>query len=129
MTSALLLVAGLMLGAGPASAQPLHHVKYTVTSEQPFHAAIYYREVDPPNFAEYSHNPYKFTPKAEVDIGPNQPWVRDVMLANPDQWALVMATSGRSDKPPHFGCQLEVDGEVVVTDEGEKGALCSIRHW
>ena len=53
----------------------LHHVKYTVFSETPFrNAEIYYRDVDPPNFADYSHNPYVFSPNVEADVGPNQMW-------------------------------------------------------
>ena len=64
---------------------PLHHVKYTVFTEVPFrNAEIYYRNVDPPSCAEYSHNPYVFSPNVEADLGPNQMWTIDVMLANPN---------------------------------------------
>ena len=112
--------------AGP----PLHNVKYTVYSEQPFrNAQIYYRDVDPPNFAEYSHNPYAFSPSANADTGPNQMWTIDVMLADPDDWAMVTVGSLDSPKRPNFHCVLAVDGQVVATNQGPKGALCSIRNW
>lgn len=65
----------------------------------------------------------------EADVGPNQMWTLDVMLANPDQWAMVVATSLDSPQQPNFHCVIAVDGEVVVTNQGPKGALCSIRHW
>ena len=127
--TAALLVAGV--GAPTAAAEPpLRHVKYTVFTETPFaNAEIYYRDVDPPNFADYSHNPYLYSPNIEADLGPNQMWTLDVMLANPDQWAMVTATSLDSPQTPNFHCVLAVDGQVVATHQGPKGALCSIRHW
>jgi hypothetical protein len=122
----------LAVGAPVATADEpvVHHVKYTVFSEIPYaNAEIYYRDVDPPNFAEYSHNPYAFSPNVEADVGPNQMWTLDVMLANPDQWAMVTAGSLDSPQRPNFHCVIAVDGEVVVTNQGPKGALCSLRNW
>lgn len=119
------------VGAPTAAAEPpLRHVKYTVFTEIPFaNAQIYYRDVDPPNWADYSHNPYLYSPKAEASVGPDQMWTLDVMLANPDQWAMVTATSLQSPQTPNFHCILAVDGVVVATNQGPKGALCSIRNW
>lgn len=123
-------VAGVSLSAGTASADDvLHHVTYTVTSEQANNADIYYRDTDPPNFADYSHNPYLYSPRVEADLGPGQSWVLDVMLANPNDWAMVAATSGWSSDAPQISCELKVDGVVVSTNDGPKGALCSIRNW
>jgi hypothetical protein len=133
----LLSVAGLGFGTAIATADddpvpgpPLHHVQYTVFAETPFrNAEIYYRNTDPANWADYSHNPYQFSPNVEADVGPNQMWTMDVMLADPDQWAMVTASSLDSPKRPNFHCVLAVDGKVVATNEGTKGALCSIRNW
>ena len=109
---------------------PLRQVKYTVWTEQPYNGAeIYFRDTDPPNWAEYSHNPYLFSPNVEADLGPSQKWVLNVQLANPNEWAMVMATSGPSKFPPNFHCVLAVDGVVVSQNSGAKGALCSLRHW
>jgi hypothetical protein len=129
-----LVSTGSAFPSGMAAAQPppplLHHVKYTVFSEIPVPGAeIYYRDVDPPNWAEYSHNPYAFSPNAEADIGPNQMWTLDVMLANPDQWAMVTATDFYAKQASNFHCVLAVDGVVVKIDQGPRGALCSIRSW
>jgi hypothetical protein len=129
-----LVTAGLI--GGPTAAAddppppPLHNVHYTVWAEQPFNVEIYYRDVDPPNWAEYSHNPYRFSPNVEADVGPNQQWNLDVGLVNPDQWAMVVASipSG-STKTPNIHCALAVDGVVVRTHQGPKGALCSLRSW
>jgi hypothetical protein len=134
----LTVTAILALGTGVAVADddllppgpPLHAVKYTVFSETPFrNAEIYYRDTDPPNWADYSHNPYQFSPNVEADLGPNQSWTMDVMLANPNDWAMVTVGSLDSPKRPNFHCVLAVDGQVVATNQGPKGALCSIRNW
>lgn len=119
------------IGAPTAGAEPpLRHVKYTVFTEVPFaNAEIYYRDVDPPNWADYSHNPYLYSPNVEATVGPDQMWTLDVMLANPEQWAMVTATSFESPQTPNFHCILAVDGVVVATHQGPKGALCSMRTW
>jgi hypothetical protein len=112
-------------------APPLRHVQYTVWTEQPYgNAEIYYRDTDPPNWAEYSHNPYLFSPNVEARLGPDQKWNLDVYLANPDSWAMV-TTGIQTDSTaiPNFHCVLAVDGVVVKTAQGPKGALCSIRPW
>jgi hypothetical protein len=124
------------VGTAPAWADddppppPLHNVHYTVWAEQPFIVSIYYRDTDPPNWADYSHNPYQFSPKVEADVGPNQQWNLDVGLVNPDEWAMVVAsTGGESTKTPNIHCALAVDGVVVATHQGPRGALCSLRNW
>lgn len=112
-----------------AQADVPRQVTYTVTANEAVTADIYYREADPPTWADYSHNPYLYSPKARVDIAPDTPWVRTVTLADPDRWAMVSVTSGRLPVQPHFRCELSVDGVIVATGDGPKGALCSIRHW
>lgn len=123
-----------MVTAAPAGAEEpvLHHVKYTVGASQPTQAHIYYRDVQPPNWADYSHNPYVFSPKAEADLGPGKPWVLEATLADPQSWAMVVATTPGHTPPladPGFVCELRVDDVVVATDSGPKGALCSLRTW
>lgn len=121
---------GMLAPAATSNAEPpLHHVRYTVTSDNPFWAKIYYRDTDPPSFADYSHDPYLFSPTAEADVGPGRPWVLEVMLADPGQWAMVTVAATDARVTPMAHCQLAVDGVVVSTGNGAKGALCSIRHW
>jgi hypothetical protein len=112
----------------PPPPPPLHNVKYTIFAEQPTSVEIYFRDVDPPNWADYSHNPYVFSPNVEANVGPDQQWNLDVQLANPDAWAMVTATSGPGE-PKNVHCVLAVDGVVVKTHQGPKGALCSVRNW
>ncbi|MDA4087292.1 hypothetical protein MHAS44199_16570 [Mycolicibacterium hassiacum DSM 44199] len=113
----------------PPPAPAMHSVKYTVFAEQPTKVDIYYRDLDPPTWADYSHNPYVYSPKVEVHVGPDEQWNLDVWLKNPDEWAMVTATSGPGQATPNIHCVLAVDGVVVKTHQGPKGALCSIRHW
>jgi hypothetical protein len=114
----------------PPPAPPLHHVQYTVFAEQPYRAEIYYRDTDPPNWAEYSHNPFLYSPNVEVDVGPDQKWTLDAWLANPDAWAMVVTSvQADSKQTPNLHCVLAVDGVVVKTAQGPKGALCAIRAW
>lgn len=121
------------ISAGPAAAQgpAMHRVRYTVTTDAPFYAKIYYRDAEPAVFSDYSHNPYLFSPMVEADVGPDQPWVLETQLADPTMWAMVLVQSAESpDFPtPTFNCELAVDGVVVKTHSGPKGALCSIRSW
>ena len=121
----------VLLSPSVASAEPppAHTVKYIVHSDVPAAADIYYRDAEPPNWADYSHNPYLYSPKVEADVGPDKMWVHDVMLANPEQWAMVTATSGPAPTTPNIHCVLAVDGVVVATHQGPKGALCSLRTW
>ncbi|MET0703434.1 MAG: hypothetical protein ABWY93_27640 [Mycobacterium sp.] len=105
----------------------LHRVTYTVTADQPVQAGVYYRDIDPPTWADYSHNPYLYSPKVDVSLGPTTPWVLDVMLADPDRWAMIAITQDltRPTHPVH--CALAVDGIVADTADGPHGALCSLR--
>ncbi|MGK2868107.1 MAG: hypothetical protein ACSLFA_15940 [Mycobacterium sp.] len=115
----------------PAQAEPSlpRHITYTVTTQTPVSADIHFRDVDPPTWADYSHDPYLFSPKVSVEVGPDRPWVLQTSLVDPDRWAMVSASSGRSPGEPRFHCELAVDGVVVATADGPKGALCAIRHW
>ncbi|BBZ32574.1 hypothetical protein [Mycolicibacterium confluentis] len=131
-TAALGLMAGALAAAPQAAADPvMHHIRYTVTADGPIWSHIYYRDTEPAVFSDYSHNPYVFSPRADVDLAPDRPWVLETSLADPEMWAMVTVQSAESPNftPPAFNCTLEVDGVVVATDSGPKGALCSLRPW
>jgi len=132
------LTTAAFVGMPAASADdvPLHHVRYTVSSDTPVLAHIYYRQTDPPDWGTYSHDPYVWSPRVEAQLGPGQsPWVLDTMLADPNQWAMVVAQSSTNatarlhTTEVGFHCTLEVDDAVVATNHGPRGALCSIRLW
>jgi hypothetical protein len=119
------------LTAAPSRANDpvMHHVRYTVSAASPIYADIYYLDQQPPVFSDYSHNPYQFTPNIQADIAPGHPWSSEVMLPNPDQYAMVSASVGSEPGTPQFHCDLAVDGVVVASQDGPRGVLCSLRHW
>lgn len=130
--SAMLLgLMGPLVSPGRAHADPVwHQVVYIVSAKSPAYVDIFYQDQDPTLFSDYSHNNYSFTPQVHADVAPGKPWVQPVNLLNPDQWAMVTATTGR--EPLAQGgiqCDLSVDGKVVVSNIGPKGALCSLRTW
>jgi hypothetical protein len=127
----LIAMTGLLVGAGWAHADDpvMHHVKYTVTAQNPIYADIYYIDQEPATFADYSHNPYRFAPNVKTDIAPGKPWSFELNLAKPEDWAMVVVSTGTEPGTPQFHCDLSVDGAVVVSQDGPKGALCSLRNW
>lgn len=130
-SASLLAGVGLLVGSGWAQADPppMHQVVYIVSSRAPAYVDIFYQDQDPAKFSDYSHNPYQFTPQVHADIAPGKPWVQQVPLIDPDQWAMVTVTTGRELGTPGIQCDLSVDGKVVVSRIGPKGALCSLRTW
>lgn len=125
-----LALAVLVVNTGQARAdQVWHQVVYIVSASNPAYVDIFYQDQDPPVYSDYSHNPYQFTPQVHADIAPGKPWVQPVNLLNPDQWAMVTVTTGREPGTPGIQCDLSVDGKVVVSKVGPKGALCSLRTW
>jgi hypothetical protein len=123
--------AGLLASTGRAQADdPVwHQVTYTVSTKNPIYTDIYYQDQDPRVFSDYSHNPYTFTPNIQADIALGRPWVQQVPLLNPDQYAMVSASTGTEPGTPQLHCDLAVDGVVVVSKDGPKGVLCSLRSW
>jgi hypothetical protein len=127
----LIAMSALLLSTGRAHADEpvMHHVKYTVTAQNPIYADIYYIDQEPAIFSDYSHDPYRFTPNVKTDIAPGKPWSFELNLAKPEYWAMVVVSTGTEPGTPQFHCDLSVDGAVVVSKDGPKGALCSIRNW
>jgi hypothetical protein len=108
----------------------MHPVSYVITAASPIYADIYYLDQQPQVFSDYSHNPYQFTPNVQADIAPGHPWVSPVvMLSQPEQYAMVSVSTGTEPGTPQFHCALIVDGKVVVSNDGAKGVLCSMRNW
>jgi hypothetical protein len=108
----------------------MHQVRYVITSANPIYADIYYLDQQPDKFSDYSHNTYQFTPNVQADIAPGHPWVSPVvMLSDPNDYAMVTVSTGTEPGTPQFHCALVVDGAVVVSNDGAKGVLCSLRSW
>jgi hypothetical protein len=108
----------------------MHPVTYVITAASPIYADIYYLDQQPAKFSDYSHNPYQYTPNVQADIAPGHPWVSPVvMLSDPNNYAMVTVSTGTEPGTPQFHCALVVDGKVVVSNDGAKGVVCSLRSW
>jgi len=117
--------ATVMWSAGADPTGP-HQVTYTVTTTSDLTANIYYVTADPPSQA--SANDPQYMPLARTGVGPGAPWIFQTTLNNPTQWAFVSASGGLRVNP-EFNCEIAVDGQVVVSQQGGSGVQCSLRSW
>src|ERR1700758_5575273 len=112
------LCAGMTAAGTHGDAPQGHVVKYVVSADRTVQTHIYYRNVEPPTWADYSHNPYAFSPWIDAEIGPGQPWTIEVVLADPNEWAMVATTAAdTSASPPQIRCLLSVDRTLVVSND------------
>lgn len=127
----MVIAVSLCATTAPARADDpeLYRVTYTVSSDAPVSVDVYYRDQDPQTWADYSHNPYQFTPKVTANIGPGRSWNLEVLLQDPSRWAMVTATVIGKTSTANLHCTLSVDAKIVNTAAGPRGALCSPRHW
>ena len=129
-TGLALVAAGTTFAAPSQADDPMHEVRYVITSANPIYADIYYLDQQPAKFSDYSHNTYQYTPHVNADIAPGHPWVSPVvMLSQPEVYAMVVVSTGTEPGTPQFHCALIVDGKVVVNNDGAKGVICSQRTW
>lgn len=105
-----------------------HDVTYTITATSDLTGNISYIKADPPSMSAYNANSSDYLETVRVPIGGGQPVVYTTTLADPDQWALVTASGGLRINP-EFHCEIAVDGEVVVSQQGGSGVSCSTRAW
>jgi hypothetical protein len=101
-------------------------VTYTVTTTSDLTANIYYVTTDPP--AQSEANDPEYMPMARTMVGPGAPWTFQTTLADPTQWAFVSASGGLRVNP-EFRCEIAVDGQVVVSQQGGSGVQCALRPW
>ena len=109
--------------AAPAGA---HQVTYRVTTTSDLTANIYYVVGDPPDQA--AANKPEFMPMARTQVGPGAPWSFQTTLSDPTKWAFVSASGGLRVNP-EFRCEIAVDGQVVVSQQGGSGVQCATRPW
>jgi hypothetical protein len=121
--------AGVAVTCGTSSADPAgHQVTYTVTAQDSLMANISYMNTDPPSMAAYNADSSKYLNSVHTPIAPGEPLVYTATLADPNQWALVTASGGLRVNP-QFHCEIAVDGQVVVQQDGGSGVTCSTRPW
>jgi hypothetical protein len=97
-----------------------------VTTTSDLTANIYYVVGDPPEQAAASKP--EFMPMARTQVGPGAPWSFQATLNDPAKWAFVSASGGLRVNP-EFHCEIAVDGQVVVSQQGGSGVQCALRPW
>jgi len=121
-------VAGLGGTHATSSAEPgAHQVRYTVTTALEVNYNLYYLATEPPSQAAYDANPSAYLRNDRVTISPDAPWVFETTLNN-TQWAYVTAGSAFR-QPPNPHCDIAIDGQVVVQQDGVSGAQCALKQW
>ncbi|PQM47349.1 hypothetical protein C1Y40_02473 [Mycobacterium talmoniae] len=125
----MLAAAGVAVSPATSSADPEgHQVTYTITATSDLTVNIQYIETDPPSQSAYDANSSQYLKQIRTPITGGQPLTYTVTLANPNQWALVTASGGLRINP-ELHCDLAVDGQVVVSQQGGSGVTCATRKW
>lgn len=124
-----LATAAVAVSSATSSADPAgHQVTYTVTATSDLTANISYIETDPPGLATYNADSSRYLKSVRTPITGGEPLVFSTTLADPGQWALVTASGGLRVNP-EFHCEIAVDGQVVVSQQGGSGVRCATRAW
>jgi hypothetical protein len=133
----ILAAAGVALPHGTSSADPGgHQVTYTVTAANALVAHIMFMALEPENTTAYADNPAKYLYAIRPKVNPDAPWSYTTTLANPNEWATVQAYNhfAEKDQPPNtpginagFHCAITIDGQVVVSRQGDRDVECSTR--
>lgn len=105
-----------------------HQVTYTVTTTSDLTANIQYMIADPPSQAAFEADSSQYMNSVHTPITGGQPLVYTTTLVDPGQWAIVTASGGLRVNP-EFHCEIAVDGQVVVSQNGGSGVTCSTRPW
>jgi hypothetical protein len=132
-------VAGVGFADGAAADPGEHEVTYTITAATELWAQIRYMAADPPNMTVYAENMPAYIYTSRPKVSPDVPWSYTAKLVNPSQWAIVNASDQiplsrsandvREGADPQFRCQIAIDGQVVVSQQGGREVSCTIREW
>ena len=127
----MLAAATIAVGQGAASAQPAGHVvRYTLVSAGAADYTINYLTAQPPSKEAYNADAYAFLKKEEVVLQPGVPWVFEATFSDP-QWAILTASTGvhamQGSPNPH--CEIAIDGQVAVQQDGPYTVQCQLSQW
>ena len=122
-----------VLASAPAtsSAEPAGpKVRYTLTSATDVGYDINYIVTQPPSKAAYNADSAAFLKTERVNVGPGAPWVFETTLADP-QWAIVTASTGvhAMQAPPSPHCEIAIDDQLAIQQDGPYTAFCQLANW
>jgi hypothetical protein len=123
--------ASVALSHATAEAQPSGHVvRYTLVSAGAGDYNLNYLIAQPPSKEAYNADAYKYLKSEQVDLAPGVPWVFETTLEDP-QWAILTASTGvhAMTAPPSPHCEIAIDGQVVVQQDGPYTVQCQLSQW
>ena len=114
-----------------SSAEPAGHVvRYTLTSTTDVGYDLNYLIAQPPSKAAYNADANAFLKSERVNVAPGAPWVFETTLEDP-QWAIITASTGvhAMQAPPSPHCEIAIDGQLAVQQDGPYTAQCQLGNW
>ena len=128
--AALVAAAGL---ASPATsnAEPAgHQVRYTLVSAGDADFDLFYLVNQPADKAAYNADAYSYVKQEPIHLAAGQPWTFTTTLADP-QWAILTVSStthgGQAAPNPH--CDIAIDGQIAVQQDGPYNLQCQLSQW
>ncbi|BBY42934.1 hypothetical protein [Mycolicibacterium celeriflavum] len=123
--------ASVAVSHATADAQSAGHlVKYTLTSTGAADFQLNYLTAQPPSKEAYNADAYAYLKKETVNLAPGVPWVFETTLEDP-QWAILTASTGvhAMTAPPNPHCEITIDGQVAVQQDGPYTVQCQLSQW
>lgn len=123
--------ASVAVSHATADAQPTGHVvRYTLISAGAADYTLNYLTAQPPSKEAYNADAYAFLKKEEVVLQPGVPWVFEATFEDP-QWAILTASTGvhAMTAPPSPHCEIAIDGQVAVQQDGPYTVQCQLSQW
>ncbi|SEH82802.1 hypothetical protein SAMN04489835_4616 [Mycolicibacterium rutilum] len=127
----MLAAASIAVSNATAQAQPAGQVvRYTLTSTTAADFQLNYLIAQPPSKEAYNADAYAYLKKEEVVLQPGVPWVFETTMEDP-QWAILTASTGvhAMQAPPTPHCEIAIDGQVAVQQDGPYTVQCQLSQW
>jgi hypothetical protein len=127
----MMAAAGIAISHGTSNAEPTgHQVRYTLISAGAADFKLNYLIAQPPSKEAYNADAYAYLKSEQVNLAPGVPWVFETTLEDP-QWAILTASTGvhamQGSPNPH--CEIAIDGQVAVQNDGPYTAHCQLGQW
>ena len=116
---------------GTSNAEPAgQKVRYTLISAGPAEYNLNYLTAQPPSKDAYNADAYAYLKSERVALQPGVPWVFETTFADP-QWAILTASTGvhAMQAPPNPHCEIAIEGQVAVQNDGPYTANCQLSQW
>jgi hypothetical protein len=123
--------AGIAISHGTSNAEPAgHKVTYTLISAGAADYKLNYLIAQPASKEAYNADAYAYLKSETVVLQPGVPWVFEATLEDP-QWGILTASTGvhamQGSPNPH--CEIAIDGQVAVQNDGPYTAHCQLSNW